>query len=88
MSLDLSADLVDSVELERRVADLNKELSASRDVEGALRVQLEELASFRALPDKVDNLMKQVSAPLLLRTCQIDTKLRFPQVSILCVSGV
>lgn len=70
------------------MADLNKELSAARDVEGALRVQLEELASFQALPDKVDGLMKQVSTSLILRTCQIDTKLRFSQVSILCVTGV
>lgn len=52
---------MDCVELERTVAGLNKELAASREAEGALRAQLEELASFQALPVKVDNLMKQVS---------------------------
>lgn len=50
-------DLIDSVELERTVNNLNKELSVSREAEEALRAQLEELAS-----DKVDNLMKQVSS--------------------------
>lgn len=57
----LSPDLIDSVELERAVANLNKELIASREAEAALRVQLEDLASYQALPDKVDNLMKEVS---------------------------
>lgn len=49
------------MELERTVASLNKELTASREAEGALRAQLEEMASFQTLPDKVDSLMKQVS---------------------------
>nr|XP_046266272.1 centromere-associated protein E isoform X2 [Scatophagus argus] len=53
-------NLIDGVELERTVANLNKELTASREAEGALRAQLEELASFQALPEKVDDLMKQV----------------------------
>ncbi|XP_040921131.1 centromere-associated protein E isoform X3 [Toxotes jaculatrix] len=53
-------NLIDSVELEKTVTNLNKELTASRETEGALRAQLEELASFQTLPDKVDNLMKQV----------------------------
>ncbi|KAK2814265.1 hypothetical protein Q5P01_000650 [Channa striata] len=53
-------NLVDNVELERKVANLNKELSASREAEEALRNQLEELASFQNLPEKVDNLIKQV----------------------------
>lgn len=48
-------DLIDSVELERTVNNLNKELSVSREAEEALRAQLEELAS-----NKVDDLMKQV----------------------------
>lgn len=66
VSCSVSPDLIDSVELERTVANLNKELTASREVEGALRAQLEELASFQALPDKVDNLMKQVSPANIL----------------------
>ncbi|CAK6974502.1 centromere-associated protein E [Scomber scombrus] len=53
-------NLIDSVDLERTVSNLNKELAASREAEGALRAQLEELASLQALPNKVDNLMKQV----------------------------
>ncbi|KAM7367519.1 hypothetical protein PAMP_013810 [Pampus punctatissimus] len=53
-------NLIDSVELERTVTNLNKELIASREAEGALRAQLEELASLQALPDKVDDLIKQV----------------------------
>lgn len=65
-SLSLSPDLLDSVELERTVASLNKELTASRKAEGILRAQLEELASFQTLPEKVDNLMKQVSPPDIL----------------------
>lgn len=55
-------DLIDSVELERTVNNLNKELSVSREAEEALRAQLEELAS-----DKVDNLMKQVSTANIFR---------------------
>ncbi|XP_076613156.1 centromere-associated protein E [Chaetodon auriga] len=54
-------NLIDSMELEKTVANLNKELMASREAEGALRVQLEELASYQALPDKVDHLMKQAA---------------------------
>ncbi|KAM7394939.1 hypothetical protein PAMA_006602 [Pampus argenteus] len=53
-------NLIDSVELERTVTNLNKELAASREAEGALKAQLEELASLQALPDKVDDLIKQV----------------------------
>lgn len=56
----MSLDLIDSVELERMVANLNKELAASHETEGALRAQLEEQASFQTLPEKVDSLMKQV----------------------------
>lgn len=59
----LSIDLIDSVELERTVSNLNKELAAAHEAEGALRAQLEELASFQNLPEKVDNLMKQVGLP-------------------------
>lgn len=56
----MSSDLIDSVELERTVANLNKELAASHEAEEALRAQLEELASFKTLPEKVDDLTKQV----------------------------
>ncbi|XP_029353023.1 centromere-associated protein E isoform X3 [Echeneis naucrates] len=49
-------NLINSVELDRTVSCLKKQLTASREAEGALRAQLEELTS---LPNKVDNLMKQ-----------------------------
>ncbi|KAM9339637.1 LOW QUALITY PROTEIN: centromere-associated protein E [Symphorus nematophorus] len=64
--------LIDSVELERTVANLNKELTASHEAEGALRAQVEELASFQDLPDKVDNLMKQV-CELTEELCAVQT---------------
>ncbi|XP_068565124.1 centromere-associated protein E [Cebidichthys violaceus] len=54
-------NLIDSVELERTVAQLNRELTASHEAEGALRAQLEELASFQTLPEKVDGLTKQLN---------------------------
>ncbi|XP_029903592.1 centromere-associated protein E isoform X7 [Myripristis murdjan] len=66
-------NLIDSVELERTVANLNKELAASRDTEGALQAQLEEMASLRDLPDKVKNLMKQVSE-LTEELCSVQTQ--------------
>ncbi|XP_060908633.1 centromere-associated protein E isoform X1 [Labrus mixtus] len=53
-------NLIDSVELERTVAGLNKELAASHEAEEALRAQLDELASIQTLQDQVDNLMQQV----------------------------
>ncbi|KAK2856612.1 hypothetical protein Q5P01_005347 [Channa striata] len=53
-------NLIDNMELERKVANFNKELSASHEAEEALRNQLEEFASFQNLPEKVDNLMKEV----------------------------
>lgn len=53
----ISSDLIDSVELERTVANLNKELIASREAEEALKGQL---AVLQLLPDQVQNLMKQV----------------------------
>lgn len=59
-------DLIENMELERTVARLNRELTASHEAEGALKAQLEELASFQTLPDKVDSLMKQVSPPNIL----------------------
>lgn len=53
----ISSDLIDSVELERTVANLNKDLIASREAEEALKGQL---AVLQLLPDQVQNLMKQV----------------------------
>ncbi|XP_039455107.1 centromere-associated protein E isoform X4 [Oreochromis aureus] len=53
-------NLIDSIELERTVANLNKELMASRQVETALRAQLDDLAACQTLPDKVDALVKQL----------------------------
>lgn len=53
----VSSDLIDSVELERTVANLNKDLIASREAEETLRGQL---AGLQDLPDQVQNLMKQV----------------------------
>lgn len=61
LSFCLSLDLIDSVELERTVANLNKELTESHDSKEALTAQLEELASLQTLPEKVDSLTKQVS---------------------------
>ncbi|XP_056283433.1 centromere-associated protein E [Pseudoliparis swirei] len=54
-------NLIDSVELERAMARLNRELSAAREAEGALRAQLEELASAQTLPDEVEHLTAQLS---------------------------
>ncbi|XP_017280085.1 centromere-associated protein E isoform X2 [Kryptolebias marmoratus] len=53
-------NLIDSVELGRTVAKLEKELTASREAEEALGAELEKLASFKMLPDQVENLTKQV----------------------------
>ncbi|CAJ1077521.1 centromere-associated protein E isoform X5 [Xyrichtys novacula] len=50
-------NLMDSVELERTVSNLNKELTTSRAAEETLRAQLEELASSQA---QLENLMQQV----------------------------
>lgn len=50
------------------MTSLNKELSVCREAEGALRAQLQELASLQALPEEVNNLMKQVSAPNIQQT--------------------
>ncbi|XP_071755303.2 centromere-associated protein E [Centroberyx gerrardi] len=63
-------NLIDSVELERTVANLSKELAASRDAEGALQAQLEELSS---LPDKVNDFMKQV-CELTEELCAVQTQ--------------
>ncbi|XP_047184405.1 centromere-associated protein E isoform X2 [Scophthalmus maximus] len=66
-------DLLDRVELESVVANLSKELTVSREAEGALGAQLEELASLHTLPEKVDNLMKQV-CELTEDLCAVQTQ--------------
>ncbi|XP_030293944.1 centromere-associated protein E isoform X3 [Sparus aurata] len=66
-------NLIDSVELERTVSNLNKELTAAREAEEALRAQLEELSSFQALPEKVDSLTKQV-CELTEELCAVQTQ--------------
>ncbi|XP_077369748.1 centromere-associated protein E isoform X3 [Festucalex cinctus] len=52
---------MDSVELERTVTNLKKELAASQEAGGILRAQLEELRSLQAPPYDVNNLEKQIS---------------------------
>ena len=64
MFLLLLSDLIDSVELERKVSELKKELQACREEEGTLRAKLEDLAGLQDLPDKVDGLTKQVNGRL------------------------
>lgn len=61
----MSPDLVDSVELERTVANLNKELIAAREAEDALKGQM---ASLELLPNEVQNLLEQVRFPPFLET--------------------
>ncbi|KAM9782722.1 centromere-associated protein E [Neosynchiropus ocellatus] len=51
-------NLMDSVELERTVRSLHKEVAASQEAEKSLRAQLEQLEE---LPEKVDALMKELS---------------------------
>ncbi|XP_059212976.1 centromere-associated protein E [Centropristis striata] len=53
-------NLIDNIEIERKVAQLNKELAASHEAEGALRAQLEELASLQTLPDKLNQLTEEL----------------------------
>ncbi|KAG7239171.1 hypothetical protein INR49_029922 [Caranx melampygus] len=66
-------NLIDSVELERTVANLSKELTTCQEVEATLRAQLEELPSLQALPNKVDNLMKQI-CELTEELCTLETE--------------
>ncbi|XP_061563499.1 centromere-associated protein E [Cololabis saira] len=53
-------NLIDSLQLERTVADLNRELTASNQAKEALGAQLEQLASLQTLPEKVDSLTGQL----------------------------
>ncbi|KAM3601787.1 uncharacterized protein V6R79_018953 [Siganus canaliculatus] len=52
-------NLIDSVELERRVTDLNKELTASRQAEEALRAQVDEA---QTLTKQLSDLNQELSA--------------------------
>ncbi|KAM6906759.1 centromere-associated protein E [Lycodopsis pacificus] len=54
-------NLIDGVALERTVAQLNQQLTASHEAGGALRAQLQELASLQTLPEKVEHLTKQLN---------------------------
>ncbi|XP_030641093.1 centromere-associated protein E [Chanos chanos] len=53
-------NLVDSVTLEKTVADLKKELKRSQEREMAVQSKIEDLKSLEHLPDKVNELTKQV----------------------------
>ncbi|XP_046871866.1 centromere-associated protein E isoform X4 [Hypomesus transpacificus] len=53
-------NLIDSVELERTVSELKKELQACHEEERTLQAKLDDLAGLQDLPDKVDGLTKQV----------------------------
>uniref|UniRef100_A0A8P4JZ14 Centromere-associated protein E n=1 Tax=Dicentrarchus labrax TaxID=13489 RepID=A0A8P4JZ14_DICLA len=67
-------NLIDSVELERTVTSLSKELMASREAEEALRAQLEELASLQTLPDKVCELTEKLCAVETHRNSLLSTQ--------------
>lgn len=54
-------DLIDSIELEKKVADLKKELEKSHEDERTLQAKIKDLSALQDLPDKVDSLMKQVT---------------------------
>ncbi|XP_061733136.1 centromere-associated protein E isoform X2 [Nerophis ophidion] len=48
-------------QIERTVINLNKELAVSKEAEGALRAQLEEMTSLQALPSEVNNLNNKLT---------------------------
>ncbi|KAG7480661.1 hypothetical protein MATL_G00058660 [Megalops atlanticus] len=53
-------NLIDSVQLERTVSDLKKELEAYQERERSLQTKLEELEALKDLPAQVDNLNKKI----------------------------
>ncbi|XP_029618651.1 centromere-associated protein E isoform X10 [Salmo trutta] len=53
-------NLIDSIELEKTVAVLKKELDKSHEDERTLQAKIEDLSALQDLPDKVNSLMKQV----------------------------
>eukprot|EP00063_Salmo_salar_P040843 XP_014015678.1 PREDICTED: centromere-associated protein E isoform X9 [Salmo salar] len=53
-------NLIDSIELEKTVADLKKELDKSHEDERTLQAKIEDLSALQDLPDKVNSLMMQV----------------------------
>ncbi|XP_036791712.1 centromere-associated protein E isoform X6 [Oncorhynchus mykiss] len=53
-------NLIDSIELEKTVADLKKELEKSHEDERTLQAKIEDLSALQDLPDKVNSFMKQV----------------------------
>ncbi|KAJ7994181.1 hypothetical protein DPEC_G00263250 [Dallia pectoralis] len=52
--------LIDSLELEKTVACLKKELENSQEVERSLHVKIEALSALEHLPAKVDSLLEQL----------------------------
>ncbi|KAK6313111.1 hypothetical protein J4Q44_G00164580 [Coregonus suidteri] len=56
----VSKNLIDRIELEKKVAGLKKELEKSHEDERTLQAKIEDLRALQDLPDKVDSLMKQV----------------------------
>ncbi|XP_049610036.1 centromere-associated protein E isoform X2 [Syngnathus scovelli] len=55
-------NMMESVELERTVTELKKELAASQEAEGVLRAQVEELQSLQAPTFEADNPEKPISS--------------------------
>uniref|UniRef100_A0AAZ3SGC4 Centromere-associated protein E n=1 Tax=Oncorhynchus tshawytscha TaxID=74940 RepID=A0AAZ3SGC4_ONCTS len=53
-------NLIDSIELEKTVADLKKELEKSHEDERTLQAKIEDLSALQDFPDKVNSFMKQV----------------------------
>uniref|UniRef100_A0AAY5K0J5 Centromere-associated protein E n=1 Tax=Esox lucius TaxID=8010 RepID=A0AAY5K0J5_ESOLU len=65
--------LIDSIELEKTVACLKKELEKSHEVERSLHVKIESLSALQDLPEKVESLMKQV-CDLTEELCAVQTE--------------
>nr|XP_015221450.1 PREDICTED: centromere-associated protein E isoform X2 [Lepisosteus oculatus] len=53
-------NLIERLDLEKSVAELKKELEKSQEGERALQTEVNSLSALKNLPDKVDDLMKQV----------------------------
>lgn len=54
-------DVLDSLTLEKTVAELKKELEKSQERERALQSRMVELKALEVLPAKVDDLLRQVA---------------------------
>ncbi|KAL0979456.1 hypothetical protein UPYG_G00185320 [Umbra pygmaea] len=53
-------NLIDSIELEKVVACLKKQLETSHEAERTLRLKVEDLTALQHLPEQVESLMKQL----------------------------